>query len=169
MRARIPLAAAMMLVALPAFAAGTPAISLSPLVNFFAPVAAALITAALGLLIAVLKRYLSKLGINLADAQWAVVQRTASHWAAQWWASSETSLATKQIAVGNKEAAAWANLAILDIPAIAKALGLTPYKMEEFIRAEIGKLQANVVNVNVAAAAAKTESSGANPSKAVTR
>jgi hypothetical protein len=155
MRARILLAAAILLVAAPAFAADADTIAISPLVQFLGPaistVIASAVTAVLGLLFAVLQRYFTKLGVNVTDDQWAVVQRTAAHWAAQWWAQEDSALATAKINVSNPQVAAYANFAINEIPQIATALGLTPAKMREFIVAEVGKLQAKVTTVAVSA------------------
>ncbi len=85
---------------------------------------------------------------------------TAEHWAAQWWASEESSLATATITIGDANVAYWANLALTDIPAVVKKLGLTPEKMQAYIAAAIGKLQNKATAVTIAASAV-------NPQKAV--
>lgn len=152
MRTRILVAAAISLVATAAYA---DTVSASILVAWLGPAISTAIVAIIGWLLGlvgvIISRYAQKIGINISDDMWAIVERTAEHWAAQWWASEEAWLATATIKIGDRRVAYWANLALKDIPDIAKKLGLTPQKMQEYIVAALGKLQVSATSVTVPA------------------
>ncbi len=149
MRARIFLAAAMMLVAAPAFADATAssAVQIGPFVQFTGQFALALLQA---ILLAATPWIAMKLyawtHLKFTDAQWAVFDRTALNWARQFWAKSDPGIANASIEVGDPAIAAWAQFALAEIPPIVKALGLTPQSasiaMQRFIVSHLGGMQA---------------------------
>jgi len=156
MRARILLAAAMMLVAIPAFAADSTTISISPLMTY----AGQLLLAVFGSTVTfatpfVAARLYKLLGIKFTDAEWAVVDRTAEHWAAQLWAAADTSISAKQFDVGNSTVAEYAQYALKDIPEISQKFGLTPKVMAQFVTAHLGRMQATSGAAPQASAVAK--------------
>lgn len=134
-------------------------IQLNPIVQYLGPAASTAITGivafVLGYIGLIVKRYATRLGITITDQMWAVVQRTAEHWVAQWWAEEEAWLATVTIKSTDSRIAYWANLAIADIPQVAKELSLTPQKMQEYVAAALGKLQNKAMSINVPAEPAR--------------
>jgi len=155
MRARILLAAAMVFVVAPAFAADSTTISISPAVAYVGQLLLAIFGSTVTVATPFVAARLYKLlGIKFTDAQWAVVDRTAEHWAAQLWAAADTSISTKQFDVGNSTVAEYAQYALKDIPEISREFGLTPKTMAQFVTAHLGKMQATSGAVAPASVAA---------------
>lgn len=122
--------------------AGT-SISLAPLIDLVGQLAVAAVSAGV---VALLPKVAAMLHLKFTDQQWAIIDRTAEHWAKQMWAASEPSIAGVKFNVGDEEVAKLAKRALDDIPGVLKNLGLTgpeaQQKMEQYILAKLGGLQA---------------------------
>jgi hypothetical protein len=84
-------------------------------------------------------------GVRFTDAQWAVVHSAALAAAGKFWAAADTSIAKARIEVGSPGIAAAARSAIDTIPAVARAVGLTPDAMAGLVVSKIGLLQSGAV------------------------
>jgi hypothetical protein len=89
-------------------------------------------------------------GVKFTDAQWAVVHSAALAAAGKFWAAADTSIAKAKIDVGSPGIAAAARSAIDTIPAVARAVGLTPEAMASLLVSKIGLLQSGAVALNEA-------------------